>query len=140
MPPRCIIGPLVDAQLDGDAATNAPDARIDDAAQPPPEEICNGQDDDADDVIDEGFGLGGPCNIGRGACLRDGVLACDAQGVRICVDENGDPLRPGVAQIEICNEIDDDCDGVVDDIILPDEPAKQISRVVKETASTCVTM
>ncbi|HEX7841471.1 MAG TPA: MopE-related protein, partial [Kofleriaceae bacterium] len=73
-------------------------------------ELCNGIDDNCDGQVDEGFGLGTPCEIGTGACLRAGVLACDSDGAARCTAVAGAPSA------ELCNGIDDDCDGIVDDV------------------------
>ncbi len=60
-------------------------------------EICNGIDDDCDDVVDEGFDEDGD---GWSVCLED------------CVDGDA-AINPGAT--ETCNGVDDDCDGVIDE-------------------------
>ena len=71
-------------------------------------EVCNGLDDDCDGEADDGnpggdqrcdTGQRGVCADGRTAC-RDGAVACDRLGA------------PGV---ELCNGLDDDCDGSADE-------------------------
>jgi hypothetical protein len=71
----------------------------------PTEEVCNGYDDDCDTSVDEGL-VGDPCGMDEGACVP-GVEQCIA-GARTCVGEVG----PGA---EICNGLDDDCDGITDE-------------------------
>jgi formylglycine-generating enzyme required for sulfatase activity len=79
----------------------------------PTSEACNGLDDDCDGSTDEeamGVGLG--CSVGTGACLRQGIYECDMQTHQlICSQE------PSEAVAEICNGVDDDCDGRVDETI-----------------------
>ena len=63
-------------------------------------EICNGLDDDCDEVID---------NLPPTDCASDcgpGLLFC-VEGEEVCVAPEG--------QEEVCNYIDDDCDGLTDE-------------------------
>ncbi|MBI5478388.1 MAG: hypothetical protein HY906_05995, partial [Deltaproteobacteria bacterium] len=78
-------------------------------------ERCNGLDDDCDGLVDEDFpDLGAPCDNGQaGVCQRFGTRVCAADGLStVCT---APPVAPGV---EVCppNGLDDDCNGVVDDI------------------------
>lgn len=72
------------------------------------QEICDGDDNDFDDRIDEGNpGGGASCLSGLlGRCER-GHLLCEA-GEIIC-DPDWDPTT------EACNNLDDDCDGEYDE-------------------------
>jgi MYXO-CTERM domain-containing protein len=79
-----------------------------------PAEKCNGLDDNCDGVIDNAPWPTGPvgakCNNGLvGACNRDGILVCNAAGTdTVC-------SAPTVtAQQEVCNGLDDNCDGQID--------------------------
>ena len=72
------------------------------------QEICNGIDDDCDGSIDEGFDIGAPC----GEC---GIVECANERATRC--STGD-TGSGATPPEICNGIDDDCDGQVDGPLL----------------------
>lgn len=70
------------------------------------DETCNGEDDDCDGVVDDGFA----CSRGRAeAC----VTPCGSLGSITCTTDCfwGNCLPP----TEICNGVDDDCDGDIDD-------------------------
>jgi hypothetical protein len=74
-------------------------------------ELCNGLDDDCDGLHDEDFvGLGSACEVGFGACVTAGTKICagDEQTLNCSVN----PVTGGS---ELCNELDDDCDGATDE-------------------------
>lgn len=75
----------------------------------PSAERCNGMDDDCDEHTDEDFRVGEACTVDRGACVRSGVRRCDGDGGARC------DAIPGIPVAEGCNNIDDDCDGLVDE-------------------------
>ncbi len=72
-------------------------------------EQCDGADDDCDGVTDEGFQVGLPCAVGTGVCAAGGVRICTADGDGVC------DATPGEPTAEVCNGLDDDCDGEVDE-------------------------
>jgi hypothetical protein len=73
-------------------------------------EVCNGLDDDCGGQVDEGDpGGGASCSTGLPGVCGAGVMHCQNGAVQ-CVAT----VAPG-SQIEICNGVDDDCDGVVDE-------------------------
>ena len=77
-----------------------------DAPVPVPE-ICNGVDDDCDGLVDDGIGIGTPCEISNvhGTC----------DGAEICIGFLGLVCQGPTPAAETCNLVDDDCDGAVDE-------------------------
>jgi MYXO-CTERM domain-containing protein len=74
-------------------------------------ETCNGQDDDCDGSADEDFAnKGGSCSEGVGACRDGGTFVCSADGSGTTCS-----ATPSSPSAEICNGIDDNCDGQVDE-------------------------
>lgn len=80
----------------------------------PATETCDGQDNSCDDVIDEGC----PCTDGVECSLggTPGQGIC-VSGTKVC--DNGELVECAGAigpETEICNGVDDDCDGTKDDV------------------------
>ncbi len=78
------------------------------SGMPMPETCANhGTDDDCDGTVDNVPGIGAPCTIASamGVCA-DGVTACMSNAV-MCTAPASSP--------ELCNHLDDDCDGSTDE-------------------------
>ncbi len=74
-------------------------------------ELCDGQDNDCDGTIDEGFEtVGDPCDSVDDDECTDGELVCSATGKSTECDED-----PTGGKAEECNDVDDDCDGEADE-------------------------
>ncbi len=105
-----------DQDFDGDGygdgcplGPDCDDAYVD--VNPGAAERCDGRDNDCDNAIDEDFDLDSPCTVGLGACIRPGVVACSGSGFGDCVASTPE-MEPTP---ELCNGVDDDCDGIVDE-------------------------
>ena len=92
--------------------TDAGDDVVCDAvAGEPVDEVCDGLDNDCDETADEGFdGLDELCLVGVGACLRTGIQVCSEDGEAVVCN-----AEEGAAGPDLCNGVDDDCDGTVDE-------------------------
>ena len=73
-------------------------------------ELCNGEDDDCDTAVDEGFEQKfQPCDGADEDKCKDGQLVCSLDGTALVCNDDG------ASRIELCNNIDDDCDDAVDE-------------------------
>ena len=126
----------VDNDCDGDEDEDDPDCWDDDAdgypayedcddgdpdIHPGAEEVCDGADNDCNGSTDgedatdasiwyeddDGDGYGSPDSTLMDCEQQDGYVADDSD----CDDTDGD-VHPGAT--EVCNEVDDDCDGTTD--------------------------
>ena len=76
----------------------------------PGKELCNDKDDNCDGKIDEAFSSKGKaCTSGSGSCKITGKFACSKDGTSVfCQGSKGQGNQ------EQCNQVDDDCDGYID--------------------------
>ena len=73
-------------------------------------ERCNNLDDDCDTRIDEDFpGKGAACSAGAGQCLANGTVVCTADQLGLACNATAGSPSP-----EVCNNLDDNCDGLID--------------------------
>jgi predicted outer membrane repeat protein len=91
-------------------------------AHPGADEYCNGYDDDCDGVVDnaavdeldwyadaDGDGYGDPSSVVATACSQPAGTVADQTDC----DDSDPSIHPG--STELCNGVDDDCDGAVDE-------------------------
>jgi hypothetical protein len=76
-----------------------------------PDANCNGIDENCDGTADEGY-MSQPTTCGVGACQRSGATSCVNGSVT-------NSCTPGAPTAETCNGIDDDCNGVIDNVAAP---------------------
>ncbi len=70
---------------------------------------CDGVDDDCDGAADEDYVVDDTCGVGE--CLTNNTPSSCVAGVET-------PCAPGTSVAEICDGLDNDCDGVVDNGVL----------------------
>lgn len=74
-------------------------------------ELCNNIDDDCDGVTDEDWPQKGhACVSGVGECQRSGIYVCSAEGTQLICN-----ATPGQPSAEVCDNKDNDCDGLTDE-------------------------
>ena len=73
-------------------------------------EICDGIDNDLNDGIDEGYGVGIDCDSDDSDRCENGTFTCTTDGLDVeCLDETEIDI------VEVCNYEDDDCDESIDE-------------------------
>ena len=106
---RCVAGAWLPCDADAYADFSA---GYEDAT----EASCDGQDNDCDGSVDEDFSFSSPSGVSyTGVGKACGVGAC-AGGSTVCTGDGATTTCSSFAQIdqEVCNGVDDDCDGQAD--------------------------
>lgn len=95
-----------------------------------PETKCDGLDNDCNGRADDTFPTkGDACTKGLGVCTTTGQLICNpAEDGLLC-----NAAEPGTGTAELCNGLDDDCDGMLDedapDTWVPIQTTRQLGDV-----------
>ncbi len=96
----------------------------------PTSETCDALDNDCDGATDEDFPeKGSACSAGIGACETSGVRVCRPDGTGTICD-----AVPGEPASEVCDGVDNDCDGEVDEGVC--EPLAVVSSVSRKSHGT----
>ncbi|MHC4837224.1 MAG: TolB family protein [Planctomycetota bacterium] len=104
--PSSCVGGIETACAPGDAAA-------DDA-------VCDGVDSDCDEAVDEDYVVVAECGVG--ACRADATPSSCVDGGEIACA----PGDEGVESVDVCDGVDEDCDGRVDEAV---EPTAEDTRV-----------
>ncbi len=115
-PSLCQCGPAGDYVVTDDQDCDDQNESI----HPDADEVCDGIDNDCDDLIDPAGTQG--CQVrymdGDGDGYGSGLTACVCPGTTGYVTQSGDcndgnsSVKPGA--VEVCNGVDDNCDGQID--------------------------
>ncbi|MBK8169196.1 MAG: SUMF1/EgtB/PvdO family nonheme iron enzyme [Sandaracinaceae bacterium] len=102
---------------DGWACHYGPTVTTNSAGEIIPESDCNDLDNDCDGLADDSF-------VMKGSDCTNGMGLCTVHGLQVC-NETNDGLRcdapaPLPGSPEVCNGVDDDCDGTLDEDVAED--------------------
>lgn len=101
------------------------------------ETLCDGIDNDCDGAVDDLWPeLGNTCDDGKlGACADGGKMVCAPNKTSTMCDLSLPPNpTPGAGEnsVELCNGIDDNCDGIIDNSS-PSDPKRVLDDMVHVT-------
>jgi len=96
------------------------------------ESNCDNKDNDCDGTVDEGYNVGDSCTNGVGACQVQGTLVCAQNQLGATCN-----ATPGTPTAEVCNGVDDDCDGIVDEGIFDTPTSCGIGECAAKGLLTC---
>ena len=109
------------------------DGVIDDCVIPNDPDICDGLDNDCDGEIDENF-ISEEVTCGLGVCFTSIQTECvDGAIVDTC-----SPLAPESPTDNVCDGLDNDCDGYVDEDYLPRAVTCGLGVCSNTVASSCI--
>jgi hypothetical protein len=99
----------------------------------PSDATCDNNDDDCDGRVDEEY-ASAATSCGIGVCARSGVRTCSAGNIV-------DSCVPGTrtsASDTVCNGLDDDCDGAIDDNFVTSATNCGVGACASTGSLTCV--
>ena len=100
------------------------------SAKIPAEDICNGLDDDCDGDVDDGGQIGQPCGKSSKGVCKMGIVVC--KDLQEQCEGNVDPTP------EICDNLDNNCEGQTDEEFPEDNaPCGSSIGICKEGKTWC---
>jgi hypothetical protein len=119
------------AEVPGDGVDNDCDGEVDETAPcVPTAEVCDGLDNDCDGAADDGIAAT-PTTCGVGACAGAGQLTCSG-GTLV------DTCQAGTGSAEVCDGIDNNCDGSVDNGIASQDTSCGLGACARTGELACV--